>query len=64
MSAGGQRPGAGRPAIDPSLKKIPYATKLPAWLKAWLLHPERSASGPELIEKALRKVHKIGPPAA
>lgn len=60
---GGVRPGAGRKPVPPALKKIPYATKLPAWLKAWLLAPERPASGPELIEQALRIVHDLKPPS-
>lgn len=59
---GGRRPGAGRKPTPKHLKKMPYNTKLPQWLRDWLLAPERTQSGPVLIEEALRKVHNLTPP--
>lgn len=60
--SGGKREGAGRKPAPEHLKKVPYNTKLPAWLKAWLTDPAREESGPVLIEEALRKVHRLRPP--
>lgn len=62
MSKGGAREGSGRKPVSPALKKVPYNTKLPAWLKSWLNDPTREESGPVLIEEALRKVHKLRQP--
>lgn len=59
---GGKREGAGRKNAPEHLKKVPYNTKLPAWLKSWLTDQDREESGPVLIEEALRKVHKLRPP--
>ena len=62
MSKGGAREGAGRKPVPEHLKKVPFNTKLPAWLKAWLIDPEREESGPVMIEKALRRMYKLRPP--
>ena len=60
--SGGKREGAGRkPALE-HLKKVPYNTKLPRWLRDWLTDPARESSGPVLIEEALKKAHKLRPP--
>ena len=61
--SGGAREGAGRKPAPEHLKKVPYNTKLPQWLRDWLTAPEREKSGLVLIEDALRKVHKLRPPA-
>lgn len=60
--SGGRREGAGRKPAPEHLKKVPYNTKLPHWLREWLTDPAREKSGPVLIEEALRKVHKLRPP--
>lgn len=60
--SGGKREGAGRKPAPEHIKKVPFNTKLPAWLKAWLVAPERDKSAPVLIEEALRKTHKLRPP--
>lgn len=60
--SGGKRNGAGRKPLPKSLVKVPYNTKLPAWLKAWLTAPERTESGPVLIEEAMRRYYGIEPP--
>ena len=60
--SGGKREGAGRKPIPAHMKKVPFNTKLPAWLKAWLTSGEHGKSAPVLIEEALRKVHKLKPP--
>lgn len=60
--SGGRREGAGRKPVPEHLKKVPYNTKLPQWLREWLTDPAREKSGPVLIEEALRKVHKLRPP--
>ena len=60
--AGGKREGAGRKPAPEHLKKVPFNTKLPKWLRDWLVSPERDKSGPVLIEEAVRKVHKLTPP--
>ena len=62
MSRGGKREGAGRKPAPEHLKKVPYNTKLPRWLRDWLTDPAREASGPVLIEEALKKAHKLRPP--
>lgn len=62
LSRGGSREGAGRKPIDQMLKKEPYNTKLPRWLRLWLTRPEREESGPVMIERALRKMYKLSPP--
>lgn len=62
MTKGGARQGAGRKHTPEHLKKVPFNTKLPRWLRDWLTDSEREKSGPVLIEEALRKVHKLAPP--
>jgi len=64
IEMGGKREGAGRKPAPWHLKKIPFNTKLPRWLRSWLLDPERESSGPVLIEEALKKAHNLRPPAA
>lgn len=59
---GGKREGAGRKPAPEHLKKVPFNTKLPKWLRDWLTSPERDKSGPVLIEEALSHVHKLKPP--
>jgi hypothetical protein len=61
---GGTRPGAGRKPAAPELKKVPYNTKLPQWLRDWLTSPDRTESGPVMIETALRRAYKLQPPKA
>lgn len=57
---GGKREGAGRKPSPPLLLKIPISIKLPRWLVKWMdAQPESRAM---LIEDALQKRHKIGPP--
>lgn len=60
--SGGKREGAGRKPVPEHLKKVPFNTKLPAWLKTWLTSDVRDKSAPVLIEEALRQVHKLKPP--
>lgn len=60
---GGRREGAGRKPSPPHLKKVPYNTKLPQWLRDWLTDPRREKSGPVLIEVALRETYNIDPTA-
>ena len=60
--SGGKREGAGRKPTPEHLRKVPYNTKLPQWLRDWLTDPAREESGPVMIEKALRKAHKLRPP--
>lgn len=60
--SGGKREGAGRKPTPKHLKKVPFNTKLPCWLRDWLTDPEREKSGPVLIEEAIREVHKLAPP--
>lgn len=55
MSRGGARKGAGRKPAPDHLKKVPYNTKLPRWLKDWLTREGREESGPVMIERALRR---------
>jgi hypothetical protein len=62
VSRGGAREGAGRNTAQEHLKKVPYNTKLPQWLRDWLTGPEREESGPVMIEKALRRMYKLRPP--
>lgn len=64
MTAGGKREGAGRKRTPEHLRKVPFNTKIPQWLRDWLLDPEREKSGPVLIEEALRQVHGLVPPEA
>lgn len=59
--SGGKREGAGRKPVPEPLKKVPYNTKLPRWLRDWLTSPEREKSGPVLIEEALKQVHNLKP---
>jgi hypothetical protein len=61
--SGGAREGAGRKPAPEHLKKVSYNTKLPQWLRDWLTAPEREESGPVMIEKALRRMYKLKPPA-
>ena len=56
----GKREGAGRPPLGESIKKKGISIKLPPWLITWM--DSQTKSRPELIEEALRKVHKIKPP--
>jgi len=58
----GARKGAGRPALPDNERKAGVYIKLPPWLIVWLdAQPESRAV---LIEKALRRVHKLKPPTA
>lgn len=59
---GGKREGAGRKKTPARLKKVPFNTKLPQWLKDWLTDPARDESAPTLIEDALRHAHQLTPP--
>lgn len=53
---GGARASAGRkPYKDPEQKKVPFNTKIPAWLRSWLTSDDREESAPVMIEKALIK---------
>jgi len=63
MSRGGAREGAGRKPAPEHLKKVPYNTKLPRWLRDWLTGLAREESGPVMIEKAVRWMYKLKPPA-
>ena len=63
MSRGGAREGAGRNPAPKHMKKVPYNTKLPQWLRDWLTGPEREESGPVMIEMALCRMYKLKPPA-
>lgn len=63
MSAGGYRKGAGRKPSPPQLKKAIYNTKLPQWLRDWLVRPDRTVSGPVAIEQALCQVFGLKPPS-
>lgn len=59
--SGGKREGAGRKPSPPELLKAPISIKLPRWLIEWLdTQPESRAV---LIEDAMRRRHKIKPPA-
>ena len=58
---GGKREGAGRPPIDPKMVKVPVGYKLPRWLVDWLR--EQNVPAAQLIEDALRRRHKLKPPA-
>ena len=60
--SGGAQEGAGRKPAPEHLKKVPYNTKLPQWLRDWLTGPEREESGPVMIEKALRRMYRLRPP--
>lgn len=60
MSRGGKREGAGRPLGDPDLVKVPVGYKLPRWLVDWLREQDTPAA--QVIEDALCRRHKIGPP--
>jgi len=62
MSKGGARKGAGRPALPDNERKAGVYVKLPPWLIAWL--DAQLESRAVLIEKALRRVHKLKPPTA
>lgn len=59
--SGGKRDGAGRPPIDPQMVKVPVGYKLPRWLVDWLR--EQDVPAAQLIEDALRRRHKLKPPA-
>ena len=59
---GGYRANSGRKPAHPTLKKIPFNTKIPQWLKDWLVAEERDESAPVLIERALRHRYKLKPP--
>jgi len=53
---GGKRKGAGR---KPGVNKIPYATRLPKWLVAWLQTQTNQA---KTIEAALVGYYKLRNP--
>ncbi len=57
---GGKRKGAGRPPVDPQLKKVTNSIKIPQWLTDWLNEQEETKV--ELIEKALMKQYKLKSP--
>lgn len=60
-----QRPGPGRPKIDPQMLKIPVGYKLPRWIVEWLrneVQPPGAASAAVLIENALRAHYSLKPP--
>jgi hypothetical protein len=61
VTAGGKRDGAGRPPVDPQMLKVPVGYKLPRWLVDWLREQDTPAA--QLIEDALRRRHKLKPPA-
>ena len=51
-----------RRPILPHLRKVPYSTRIPLWLRDWLAAPDRQESGSVMIELALRKMFKAKPP--
>lgn len=57
---GGKREGAGRKPSPPALLKVPISIKLPRWLVEWMDAQQESRA--VIIENALQKQHKIGPP--
>ncbi len=60
-----QRPGPGRPKIDPQMLKIPVGYKLPRWIVEWLrneVQPHGAASAAVMIEAALRAHYSLKPP--
>ena len=62
MSKGGAREGAGRKPVPKHLRKVPYNTKLPQWLRDLLTGREREENGPVVIEKELPRMYKLRPP--
>lgn len=52
---GGKRPGAGRKKLPDHLRKVPFNTRIPQWLKSWLTSQDTSA--PVLIEDAIVLVY-------
>lgn len=64
MTRGGARAGAGRKPTDPLLKKVPFSTKLPRWLKEWLTANTHEQSAAQMIEDALRASFKLSAPGA
>ena len=59
---GGARKGAGAPKkLD---AKVVFNTRLPPWVKDWLVSPDRNTSAPKLIEYALRKTFSNCTPPA
>ena len=60
VSAGGKREGAGRPPVNPLLKKIPSGYKYSQWILDWLREQPEAAG--VLLEQALIKQHKLKPP--
>lgn len=61
VSRGWKREGAGLPPIDPKMVKVPVGYKIPRWLVDWLRSQDVPAA--QLIEDALRRRHKLKPPA-
>lgn len=57
---GGARPGAGRPKIDPKLKRVQIGSFLPGWMVAWLRRQDRTQG--EIIEEALIEKYELKPP--
>jgi hypothetical protein len=55
-----KRKGPGRPPVDPRIKKIPVAYKLPRWLVEWIRGEDKPAS--IIIESALCEQHNLNPP--
>lgn len=53
--------GAGRPPVDPALRKDPLSVKLPRWLIDWT--GDQDTSRAVLIETALVATYKLKPPA-
>jgi hypothetical protein len=58
-NAGGARAGAGRPTINPLLRKSPATVKLPQWLLDWMREQDEAQS--VLIEQAMIKTYKLKP---
>jgi len=51
-----------RSRVPAHLKKVPFSTKLPLWLKEWLVADRRKLSAPVLIEQALCETHGLKAP--
>ncbi len=64
MSGGGKREGAGRKAVSPKIKKVPFGCKIAQW-RIDFLNSRKELTGKSraaLIEEAIDAYYRLEPP--
>lgn len=59
---GGARARAGRSRVPEIERKVPFNTRLPLWVKQWLVSDDRTESAAKLVLIAILEKYKLKQP--